>query len=486
MIALAPIHENIRKTLSKRSQAVSRDFGGNDPLKSQNTKDTFKSTFSKSIWVRMFSPVNSTVESIDTKKKDKKGNPIFQKVEGSRKGLKYSTIFGGEVLGAGNERSLEGFEQIYANRSGTEKGILETVKGGLKRPMAGIKDISVSYKGGLSAIREAQINWSCWSFQDLNRLSPHFMAHGKGVLIEWGWSSPAGDNLIISNEEDMTNGTAYSLLQNRVIENEGNYDAMAGVVSNWDWTLREDGGIDCTTTIVSRGVNMLNASLDNPGKPPDAGEDEEGPSMSLPEFMSAFRETLYTLSTKKGSWWEGVEDMKPLTPISAHDSWTPGDEGGTQPPGIFTPVKPGLLFAEKKTGPFVTWGWFEDNVLSRFLGKYDGTGKTTASFRSIEPKMTPDNSGKFEGRDGDDEDANKIPAVGIHEADFQPVVIRNNKHLYSPFRDRWILPGQYPAQNTSYEEVESNLPWWLGGFVAEFIIDGVANLLYTKWDEDLT
>ena len=110
MIALAPIHENIRKTLSKRSQAVSIDFGGEDPLKSQNTKDTFKSTFSKAIWVRMFSPVNSTVESIDTKKKDKKGNPIFQKVEGSRKGLKYSTIFGGEVLGAGNERPLEGFE----------------------------------------------------------------------------------------------------------------------------------------------------------------------------------------------------------------------------------------------------------------------------------------------------------------------------------------------------------------------------------------
>ena len=76
MIALAPIHEDIRKTLFNRSQAVSRDFDGKDPLAEKSPhEDTFKSTFSKAIWVRMFSPVNSTVESIDTKKKDKKSIP---------------------------------------------------------------------------------------------------------------------------------------------------------------------------------------------------------------------------------------------------------------------------------------------------------------------------------------------------------------------------------------------------------------------------
>lgn len=483
MIALAPIHEDIRKTLFNRSQAVSRDFDGKDPLAEKSPhEDTFKSTFSKAIWVRVFSPVDSTVESIQkVGEEDKDGNPIFQKVHNSKKGLKYSTIFGGEVSGINpdgtvNEKPFEGFDELYANRSGTKEGILETVTGGLKRPISGIKDISVSYKGGLSAIREASINWTCWSFQDLNRLSPHFMAHGKGVLLEWGWSIPDAPDLDISNEEDMINGTAYSLLQNRIIENKGNYDAMAGVISNWEWSLREDGGIDCTTTIVSRGVNMLNASLDNPGKPPDAGDDAgDGPTMSLPEFMSAFKETLLSLSAVVEAWPFGVEDMKPLTPKEDWDSWNSGKK--SQPPGIFTPVRAGNFFTEKKCGPYVSWGWFEDNVLSRFLGKYDGSFKTTSSFRSIEPKLYPDNSGKFLMKNGN-------PTSNIHEAEFQPVVIRNHRHLYTPDRNRWLLPGQFPAQNTAPENFEKDLPWW--AFVAELVINLTANLLYTKWDEQLT
>ena len=38
-------------------------------------------------------------------------------------------------------------------------------KSGL-RPMAGIKDISVEYKGGFKAIREATINWTIFSIED--------------------------------------------------------------------------------------------------------------------------------------------------------------------------------------------------------------------------------------------------------------------------------------------------------------------------------
>ena len=53
--------------------------------------------------------------------------------------------------------------------------------------------------------------------------------------------------------------------------------------------------------------------------------------------------------------------MKGLTPKEEWDSW---DEGkGTQPPGIVTPVKSGLVFAENKSGHYVTCGWFEYNVL---------------------------------------------------------------------------------------------------------------------------
>ena len=33
----------------------------------------------------------------------------------------------------------------------------------------------------------------------------------------------------------------------------------------------------------------------------------------------------------------------------------------------------------------MTWGWMEDNILSKWVGKYDEKNNITNSFRSIEP-----------------------------------------------------------------------------------------------------
>ena len=37
----------------------------------------------------------------------------------------------------------------------------------------------------------------------------------------------------------------------------GNFDAMVGLITNWNWKLRDDGGLDCTTNLVSHGSNAL-------------------------------------------------------------------------------------------------------------------------------------------------------------------------------------------------------------------------------------
>ena len=44
------------------------------------------------------------------------------------------------------------------------------------RPLAGVKDIAIEYKGGgmkMGATRESTINWSCWSWEELERLTKH-------------------------------------------------------------------------------------------------------------------------------------------------------------------------------------------------------------------------------------------------------------------------------------------------------------------------
>ena len=73
MINLAPIHKKIRETLNKKSEAVARTYEGDvlDP------KSGVEETYSRTVWVRMYSPVDSTL--------DKSGNPrlknkTFQKL----------------------------------------------------------------------------------------------------------------------------------------------------------------------------------------------------------------------------------------------------------------------------------------------------------------------------------------------------------------------------------------------------------------------
>ena len=410
MIQLGEIHKNIRTTLDVKSNVVSRDFTGLQPL------DTLQSTYSKAVWVKVYSPVNSSND------------------QGT--GLDKVTILGGEL---NDGKMFSGFNDIYDSKTDT-----------LKRPIAGIKDISINYKGGLSAIREATINWTCWTFEDLEKFTPHFMAHGKGVLLEWGWSIPSVKQLDVISEEDMDSGKAYSLLQNRIIEHGGNYDAMAGIISNWNWSLRDDGGFDCTTTIVARGVNMLKSTISGHQRPSEAGsdnEDETYANPSLPEFIKSLRESLWAMGEVNYTFGKSIENKIPFD-LNSYKTWESGDD--TQPPGVLIVSHDNWLWGDVEGGPWISWGFFEDNILSKFIGRYtdnNGNKKIISSFRSIEPVLSTDQEFAFEKNDGTQGTNN------IHEAKFRSVIIRNHNELLTPSAKRWILPGQFPYNiGSGYEQ----------------------------------
>ncbi len=429
MISLSPIHKSIRTTLYNKILAVSRNFTG----KSLDAKyEMIGSEYTKAVWSRMFSPVDSTIKYI-IDGEDAEGKPKYKKV--SKKGMKTVSIFGGET----DETNTipAGFDSIYTPRTSTVDGKLEATDN-LKRPIAGIKDMSVNYKGGLSAIREATINWTCWSFEDLARLTPHFMAHGKGVLIEWGYNIPEVMSKINFGKEDMVSGKAYSKIQDRIVELGGNYDAMAGVISNWEWSLRDDGGFDCTTTIVSRGVNILESDVSGTGTSPKTSEGEK--DLTLPEFVKILRENITGLCAEGTGWFtHGPE--KGFKPLKEAHKWKPGD--AEQPPGTMY-VKIDGWFSNPTGGPWVTWGFFEDNILSKFVGRFEQKRrKVINSFRSIEPVI-----------DSIDGDGNKLyktngdgSSSNLSEAKFDSVKIKNSKWLLTPDMNRWILPGQFPSDH---------------------------------------
>ena len=163
--------------------------------------------------------------------------------------------------------------------SETYRDIYEKTGEGVKRKgirgISGIKDISVEYKGGFKAIREATINWSVPAIEYLDELTPYFLTVGKTVVVDWGWTyanrktlQQQGINPFITSEakEDGTvryvvDQEIFTNPQERILNSGGDYDAIGGRIKNFNYTLREDGGFDCVTTITALGSALKSLTL---------------------------------------------------------------------------------------------------------------------------------------------------------------------------------------------------------------------------------
>ena len=178
MITLAPIAENIQDTLNEKIGMLKKNDGkmedgsfvpnfeiGGTITDGNRLNENYM--FSRTPFLRMTSMAGKIWHT-----------PVV--------------IMGGELSRMG--RLAGGFSgrMAAANGSITEK--LETYEKGLYnphgdmpyRPIPGVSDISVEYRGGgmkLGATRTGEINWKCWSWEDLNSLTPHFLQTGKSVLI---------------------------------------------------------------------------------------------------------------------------------------------------------------------------------------------------------------------------------------------------------------------------------------------------------------
>ena len=167
-------------------------------------------------------------------------------------------ISGGEL---GEDGLLRFGTDLYASRAGADASQF--------RPIGGVKDISVEYKGGFKAIRQCTVNWMVNSLGDLEKLTPYFLSVGKTVVVDWGW---VNSNTVtfevppfITKDTEgkfQVDQTIFVNPQEKILDMKGDYDAMGGYVSNFSYDLREDGGFDCVTTIIGLGANLFDIPLD--------------------------------------------------------------------------------------------------------------------------------------------------------------------------------------------------------------------------------
>ena len=256
-------------------------------------------------------------------------------------------------------KMLGGLEQMYPKnfldlmgRNVTDRasaGYSEPQEG---RPIPGITGASVQTKGSWGSTLSATVQWQCWSLEQLELLSQYFLRPRLAVALEFGWSSTADyvDSDLLAEPAEAANAS-----HNLEKEGKGNYFGFLGAISNFNWTTRADGGFDCTTTIMTAGANlheMKVGSGEERGVPANEAENDAATAAKNPEVAVGHI----------GRYLEqAVSELKKVT-------------GSGNKKAEYNKNKVKNVWMNDRTKPdkdvqcYVSWGWLEDNVISRFYG----------------------------------------------------------------------------------------------------------------------
>jgi hypothetical protein len=232
--------EGVKNQLKTRQKAIF-----------ERTPDAIQYFNARNSWIRMTSSVNvgkddgSLIPGVSTLAKSYV--------------LLGGTLYNGKLRsGVGTDNKAYSLNSTTVNPDGTIKQ--EKNRLGI-RPMPGITSIDIKSKSAYGSLREVVVNFNCWDIRQLEELELLYMRPGYSVLVEWGWAPYLDNNGKLQNNisftDDVLNG---GVPKEQIWKNiftkaskDGNYDAHYGIIKNYSWSARPDGGYDCTSTIISIG-----------------------------------------------------------------------------------------------------------------------------------------------------------------------------------------------------------------------------------------
>jgi hypothetical protein len=196
---------------------------------------------SRNAWIRMVSAVD---------------------VSGDKGELARKNILAGGVLGYNPQT------KSYFTRSGVgnaSEAYSTKSAGGTNhrlgiRPMPGIVSVQVKSRSAYGSLREAVVNFQCWDIRQLEELELLYMRPGYSVLLEWGWVPYLDNSGALQSSapflQYMFSGWSKEKIWSELFKRsstDGNYDAIYGLIKNFNWSARPDGGYDCSTTLITVG-----------------------------------------------------------------------------------------------------------------------------------------------------------------------------------------------------------------------------------------
>jgi hypothetical protein len=117
-------------------------------------------------------------------------------------------------------------------------------------------------------IRRTTINWKCYSFAQLEYMTPYLLTPGISVIAEFGWNHfNIGSLLNLTDKHELTalfiNGTP---LYDKILNSNGMYDVTFGIIANFDFSTSDGMTYDCKTEIYSKHRNYSGAYTNESSK----------------------------------------------------------------------------------------------------------------------------------------------------------------------------------------------------------------------------
>lgn len=264
----------VKKQIAKRQEKLSLGLKDLDTLKFENTNTAF---------IRLTSGVDVNGDALTNL-----GLAGQAKYAGSGLAKQFKLF---------SARTPNGFTSGFGYNDQSSYGFASNSDYGFVPPPGIVSmDVKAMNRGSL---REANIEIKCHNLEQFQILEVLYMRLKYSILLEWGHSvyfNNSGE--LVQSRHDLSDtflkGTTQTdmlkLVKQERKNSDGNYDAFFGLVTNFSWTLRPDGGYDITVTARSSGDVIeslkINTALPAPENtpivaPPDPNNPQTPPPSSI-------------------------------------------------------------------------------------------------------------------------------------------------------------------------------------------------------------
>ena len=322
------------------------------------------------------------------------------------------------------------------------------------RGRAGITSITSTHKEFF--LKQSTISFTCPDPKEFEELQDHFLKHGRYVLVEFGWSTRKNIELDVINTNNLVRFS--NNLRHREINSKGNYTAICGVITNFNFNQQQDGSYQGTFEVSSMGRNLLGQKIQTDGKienlvqyvtekvnDAETNPELKGLSKEQIKNFKRFRETFVNFHSTIKALPEVIKDY-----VESNEYYLDTDGDAVESKafdGVGTAIrsrnnaayiplthqKSFLTPNESKSDlAYCTWGWFEDYILNSFFAFTSKVGDTEETFKT-----------RFFSTD----DISFYEDGKVKEN--RSTLCRNNPKLYSLGLQSVILPGQFKRFNPS-------------------------------------